>query len=252
MKEFFKIISFAGLIITVQSCSPNGTPIVRLGTPHFVPQSQPDSVIETGIGQDPSTGGIFLQWSTAPGASGYKLFRSDSTDATGNPVNFSIAADINASTSLNDTSTVDANGISTGVRYYYYSRAYTADGSLSSPSDTINYALLVRPSLDYPTPNAVVSSTGMHFTWIDRTGGGYTVIRVKDIIIIPAEYIWVTPRFQKYGGSESLEGFNFDSTASASLISGHSYQWRVDRFNEDGTGRPYEGSRSIWQTFTVK
>ncbi len=70
--------------------------------------------------------------------------------------------------------------------------------------------------------------------------------------MIPPAYVWVSARFQMFLGTASSIGFNFDSTATAQLVSGHSYQWRVDRFNLDGTGRPYEGSRSAWGTFSVK
>lgn len=249
-------LSLLGVILAVafsfESCVQKGTPIVVLGTPEFVPQSQPDSVIETGIGQDPKSGGIYLQWYSAQGAASYELFRADSTNAAGNPANFEVVANIAVSNALNDTSTVDLSGISAGVKYYYYLIAYLADGTSSSPSDTINYTLLLSPGLEYPVGNGIVSASGFNFKWNDRTGGGYTVIRVIDVSVIPSEYIWVTPRFQIYGGGNSTEPFNFDGHASSALISGHTYQWRVNRFDIDGTGRAYEGARSVWETFTVK
>ncbi len=238
--------------LSIQGCTTKGTPISVLGTPKFVPQSQPDSVVETGIGQDPNTGGIFLQWYATQGAAGFKVYRSDTVDANNNAVSFSVVENVASSSLSNDTSTVDVNSLVTKVKYYYYLRAYSADGSQGDPSDTIDYALLTRPGLHYPAANASVSSSGLVFSWIDRTGGGYTVIRVKDITVLPGEYTWVSQRHQIYGGSSSSEAFDFDSTATAQLISGHSYQWRVDRFDIDGTGRPYEGSRSAWGTFSVK
>jgi hypothetical protein len=234
------------IALIFQSCAPKGTPVSVLGTPKFVPQSQPDSVIEAGIGQDPSTGGIFLQWYPDPGAAGYRVFRTDSTGATGTPLNFTIVAD------TKDTSIVDGIAITTGVRYYYNLRAYTTDGALSNASDTISYGLLARPVLAYPGQNSSVSGSGLTFTWNDFTGGGYTVIRVKDITVVPAGVVWVSHRHQINTGGQFSWPFNFDSTATSSLVSGHSYQWRVDRFSLDGTGRPYEGSRSAWGTFTVK
>ncbi len=224
-----------------------------MGTPHFVPQSQPDSVAETGIGQDPNTGGIFLQWYTTQGAAGYKVYRSDTSNAGGLPIDFSVVSNIISSSSLNDTSTVDVNSIMTGIRYYYYIKAYAADGSLSNPSDTINYRLLNRPSPVYPGGQRypIVDGSGLYFQWYDATGGGYTVIRVIDNSVIPSGTIWVSGKFQVFD-SYPVKSFDFDSTATAPLVSGHSYQWRVDRFDVDGTGRPYEGARSVWSTFTVK
>lgn len=246
MKTLLGALIISGLSFLLQGCTMNGTPVSALGTPHFVPQSQPDSAAETGIGQDPITGGIFLQWYTTAGAVGYKVFRSDSADVNGNPTDFTIVRDVSSFSSVNDTSMVDASSIVIGVRFYYYLKAYTSDGSMSSPSDTINYSLLNRPSLSYPKSNAVVQSAGLYFNWADHTGGGYTVIRVEDITTIPETYVWVSKKFQIYE-SYPTESFDFDSVATGSLISGHSYQWRVDRFNI-GTN---EGARSVWQTFTI-
>ncbi|HQT91346.1 MAG TPA: hypothetical protein PL001_04875 [Candidatus Kryptobacter bacterium] len=251
MKALIATLVATCLFALLQGCVGKGTPISPLGAPHFVPQSQPDSVVETGIGQDPSTGGIFLQWYTTQGAAGYKVYRSDTTNDSGLPIDFSIVSNVISSTSLNDTSTVDVNSILTGIRYYYYIIAYAADGSVSNPSDTINYKLISAPGPQYPVANASVDASGLYFHWYDSTGGGYTVVRVRDITDIPPVSIWVTKRFQVFD-SYPTRSFDFDSTATAPIVSGHSYQWRVDRFDVDGTGRPYEGARSVWSTFTVK
>lgn len=236
-----------GLLALFYGCNMAGAPILQLGTPRFVAMSQPDSVEETGIGQDPMTGGIFLQWYSTLGAARYKVFRSDSLDEKGLPTDFMIVADVISSSALNDTSIVDVNSIETGVRYYYYLRVYASDGSQSVPSDTINYALLPRPTLSYPGINATVDKAGLYFGWHDLTGGGSTVIRVEDISVVPARYVWVSGRFQIFESYPTKE-FDFDSTAIAQLITGHSYQWRVDRFIPGAN----EGARSNWQTFTVQ
>lgn len=252
MRVFTVILLAVVLTIFVQGCTSAGAPLSVLGTPRFVAQSQPDSTMEKGIGQDPSTGGIFLQWYSDQGADGYKVHRSDSTDANGVPILFSIVGNVSIQSALIDSTMVDNNNVQTGVRYYYYITAYSADGTPSAPSDTIDYKLLLRPTPYHPASNQTLPSTGLYFSWTDRTGGGYTVLRVKDVSVIPPEYVWVSARFQIYGGSFSVEQYNFDNTAIDTLIPGHSYQWRVDRFNLDGTGRAYEGSRSAWSTFTVQ
>ncbi len=241
------------LLVLLQGCVTEGTPISVLGTPRFVPQSQPDSVNETGIRQDPNTGGIWLQWYRARGVAGYKVYRADTTDQSGAPIKFMLVGNVNASKVLNDTSMVDVTSIETGIRYYYCLKAYASDGSSSTPSDTINYKLLYRNNPSYPGGHRypTVGITGLFFIWYDVMGGGYTVIRLKDITDIPPSTLWVTKRFQVLN-SDPKRYFNFDSTATQQLISGHSYQWRVDRFDVDGTGRPYEGSTSPWSTFTVK
>lgn len=247
MKRVIKNIFVFAALVLLEGCVHEGAPISALGTPKFVPQSQPDSVVESGIGQDPNTGGMFLQWYSVPAAAGYKLYRTDTTGVDSIPMKFHLVGEVASSTSLSDTSTVDVNSIHTGIRYYYYLRAYAADGSLSPESDTTNYMLLARPTPDY------VSAAGSNFVfvWGDRAGGGYTVLRVVDMSLFPHEYIWITPRFHIYGGSSSVVKFDFDSTATAPLLKGHTYQWRVDRFYVDSVDRPDAGSRSAWATFSI-
>jgi hypothetical protein len=237
-------IVIAALSLMAVSCTPKGTPIYTLGTPHFVPQSQPDSARENGLSQDPNSGGVFLQWFEIAGASGYKVWRSDTSDASGTPIIFSMIRDVSSSGVLNDTSIVDADSITTGVRYFYYVAAYAPDGSTSNPSDTAHITLIDRSIPRSPGINASVNKDTLSFIWNDNTGGGYTIIRVKDSGS-PVTNIWVSGGFSAYGNFEKQ--FNFDNVAIGELISGHSYQWRVDRFNLNTD----QQSKSVWQQFTV-
>lgn len=250
MKYLLMILSFSALGATIEGCISKGTPIIAVGTPRFVPQSQPDSVQEAGIRQDPNTGGMFLQWYSVIGATSYQLFRSDTTNAHGSPIAFFLVGSTSHSSVVSDTSFTDVS-VTTGVEYYYYVVAYASDLTASAHSDTVNYKLLNRPTIGHPGPNSSVVEAGLYFSWQDYTGGGYTVIRVEDISQVPARILWVTKRFQIFQAAPSVS-FNFDSTATSRLISGHSYQWRVERFDIDGTGRPYEGCTSRWGAFTVK
>ncbi len=250
MRNHLVLFLAVGAALLMQGCITKKAPVYTLGTPHFVPQSQPDSVVESGIGQDPGTGGIFLQWYTVTGAAGFRVYRTDSINASNLPVDFSVIGNIVSSSSLNDTSMVDVTSIKSGITYYYYLRAYAADGSLSNPSDTANYLLLDRPSLRYPINGGVVDSSSADFTWINLSGG-LTVIRVQDNSVLPAVFIWVSRRFQIFD-QYPRKPFDFDSVASQKLIPGHLYRWRVDRFDVDGKGRPFEGSRSSWSTFSAK
>ncbi|MCL5267708.1 MAG: hypothetical protein M1469_06365 [Bacteroidetes bacterium] len=247
MKKFIGIVLASWLTAIISGCKMGGAPILQFGTPRFVEMSQPDSLVETGIGQDPKTGGIYLQWYSTIGASGYKVFRTDSLDIKGLPTGFVVVGNVISSSALNDTSMVDVSFVMTGVKYYYYIRAYASDGSQSTESDTINYTLLDRPSLSYPGVNAAVGKNGLYFSWHDNTGGGYTVIRVEDASVIPSNCVWVSKRFQLFGTS-ARKSFNFDSAAVGQLVNGHPYQWRVDRFNPGAD----EGARSIWQIFMIQ
>lgn len=237
------------VFVSMEACVKAGSPIVALNAPRFVPQSQPDSVEETGIAQDPQSGGIFLQWYGVLGAAGYRVYRSDTTGPDGKPGPFITVKNLQTSSNTLDTVTVD-NSANTNVTYYYYVTAYTSDGAMSAPSDTINYRLLPRAAPVYPLPGDSVEAKNLVFNWWDWTSGGYTVIRVQDISVLPPKTLWITPRFEVLQANNK-RAFDFDSTATSPFQSGHSYQWRVDRFDIDNTGRPYEGSRSDWWTFFV-
>ncbi len=238
----------AAILVSLQGCVGKGTMISPLGKPEFLTQSPPDSVVETGIRQDPNTGGIFLQWYQTAGASGYEIFRSDTTDLNNNPIKFTMVLNVISSSALNDTSAVDGLA-ATGVRYYYYIVAVSSDGGHSVPSDTINYELIDRPTLTSPVNGTAVSSGSATFGWVNPNGG-YTVIRVEDTSAEPPASVWVSRRFQTFALYPSYV-YNFDSTATQQLVSGQTYQWRVERFDVDGTGRPYEGATSAWGSFTV-
>ncbi len=240
----------AALSMLSHGCVKEGPPIVGLGTPQFVPQSPPDSAAESGIGQDPNSGGIFLQWFGSYGAYGYDVYRSDTTDASGSPVTFLLVNKVSSAYGLEDTSTVDLTAL-TGVTYYYYVRAVASDGTLSTPSDTVNYRLLQRPILVVPVNNLTVSHYTAYFQWVDLAGGGYTVLRVKDISSVPPTYTWISKAYKLEGGYNPTWNYDFDSTAVQPLISGNSYEWQIDRFNSNREGRPYEGARSIWGTFST-
>lgn len=249
MKSTLTALFLTMCVSLTQGCKPGGSPITVLGTPRFVPQSQPDSVLEAGVGQDPGNGRLFVQWYNTAGAAGYKLYRSDSTNTSQVPIDFSVIANQVSTPPFNDSSFVDVTA-GVGTTYYYYLVVYSAEGGQSQPSDTINYRLLHRPGLISPAANAQVNPSGLYFNWHDVTSGGFTVIRVKDITNIPQVVIWVSRRFSAYDAYPSRI-FNFDSLATSNLIPGHIYEWRVDRFNVDGSGRPYQGARSVWTTFTV-
>ncbi|HEY9166021.1 MAG TPA: hypothetical protein VIS48_07670 [Candidatus Kryptonia bacterium] len=250
-EAFVRAIAVAGMAIYSLSCSTTAPKTASLAAPKFVPQSQPDSIAETGIGQDVTTGGIYLQWYIVPDAAGYKLFRADTSDPGGNPLGFSIVANVSVASSLSDTSVVDNASLTTDKKYFYYLRSYLSDGSMSDPSDTINYTLWPRSALNLPQNHAFIDSGDANLKWIDYAAGGFTVIRMTDMAVFPNKYIWITPRFQSFGGTFTIRFFDFDGSATSRLISHHSYQWRVDRFNTDQTGRPYIGSRSTSFTFTV-
>ena len=236
---------------STDGCASKGTSIAVLATPKFVPQSQPDSIVQTGI-RETSTGGIFLQWYAAEGAAGYEVYRSDTTNINKVPIRFSVVMNVPATSVLADTTAVDRNLLSIGGTYYYYLRAYSSDQTLSVASDTISYGILQGLQPTFPINNDSVSAGSFQFVWYDYTGGGYTVKRVRDITDVPSVYAWVSRRFKIFGAFPGSKPYDFDGSPAKHLVPGNSYQWLVERFDVDSTGRPYEGSTSAWATFTVK
>ena len=241
----FSLVGTLSLLLV--ACTPTGTPIYTLGTPRFVPQSQPQDTVETGIEEDSKTGRVFLQWFGTKGAAGYNIWRSDTLNVDSMPISFHNIS--NAFSRASDTSGVDNDpSIKTYTRYYYYVTAYAPDQSITSkPSDTAHIILLPQPLLRSPGINDSVSAVNLYFNWTDYTGGGATIIRLEDISEVTPFYVWISKDTLIYGGTVSTAKFNFDNTAGQ-LQPGHYYQWRVDIFvpNHDSQGK------SAWQKFKVK
>ncbi|MCL4539990.1 MAG: hypothetical protein M1378_10435 [Bacteroidetes bacterium] len=145
---------------------------------------------------------------------------------------------------------VDVSARISGITYYYYLKAYASDQSASNPSDTINYTLLDRSSLRFPINGGIVDSNSAQFTWVNLRSG-LTVMRVRDNSVVPPIFVWVSRRFQTFD-QYPRKAYDFDSAATRQLIAGDVYSWRVDRFDVNGNGRPFEGSTSGWSTFSVK
>lgn len=239
--RFAGTVLVLGLFVSLQGCVTRGTPIVTLVAPRFVPQSQPDDSIETGISEYPNSVAVFLQWYKTVGASGYNIFRADSGDLRGIPFRY-------VGSVSNDTTFIDNDSVVAGVRYFYLIQAYALDQTKSDFSDTVHISILSKPVLSYPV-NITVDSSNLEFTWKDYANASYTMIRVKDVSLGYAGYVWISKVHDDwYTGSGISKAFNVDSMATGSLASGHTYQWRVDQFNL-GTD---EQAKSAWETFVIK
>jgi hypothetical protein len=242
MKNICTIAVFAGLLLAFGSCAPTGAPVYTLGIPRFAPQSQPDSSADVGIGEDPKIPGnnILLQWYKSQGATGYKVWRTDSIEPNGFPTAFS-----QVSIPPVVTDTVYSDPVLVGVPYYYYLTAIGGGGKgESSPSDTLRYTLVPRPLLQYPGPNNPMDTNKLTFGWQqDPTSGSNAVIRVENTT--ENKIIWVSKRFSSYLSTGS-KVFNDDGRAIENLTQANEYRWRVDLF-VDST----QGARSMWQTFVV-
>ncbi len=230
------------LSFIIGGCTPTGSPIYNLDVPKFVPQLPPDSTAEDGIGQDPNSQpeAIFLQWYSARGAASYKLWRTNVIGLNQLPTEFS-------STSLPGSDTSYSDVVEVGTTYYYYLTSVGSGGAgESKSSDTVRYTLVERPTTQYPGTNNPMDTNNLEFGWQqDPTFGGHAVIRTE--IASSKSLVWVSKQFwSQYNASGSI-AFNYDGRASAKLVEGVNYRWRIDLFTDSS-----QGAKSMWQTFTVK
>jgi hypothetical protein len=148
----------------------------------------------------------------------------------------------------NDTSYVDGASITTGVTYFYRMQAYSSAQDESKFSDTVHITLLEKPGLISPV-SLTVNASGLQFTWKYMANTSDVLIRIKDVSLGHAGYVWISKLHNDwYSGSGISVAFNVDSTATGQLTSGDSYLWRIDQYNL-GTD---EQTKSVWGTFGVK
>ncbi|MFP4547079.1 MAG: hypothetical protein ACLFQM_03030 [Fidelibacterota bacterium] len=224
-------------------------------TPVWIPKSQPQDSVETGIDAVPEKNSIFMHWYPVSDRDleGYKIYRADIKDElniheTGY---FEQVAGINIYHNPEFDTLYYDEDVQINRLYRYFLRAYDYDGNLSSPSDTIEYKLIEKATLISPIDKEEVSTTPV-FKWRNTARTNEIVIRLEEFP--SARIIWIT-RFNSPGFTEEIvkKPYNFDQSAKlTALESGMKYRWRIDCIaftNPDATD--LEGSESAWQYFTV-
>lgn len=250
-KNFIVILTF---FILLQNCGWKEES-KRPDTPIWVTKSQPQDSIETGIDAEPLEHRIFMHWHpvTNSDLEGYKIFRCEVKDVldTEAKEEWIKIGQINIYNNPEYDTLYYDEDVQLNYLYRYIIRSFDYDGNMSEPSDTIEYVLIQKADLIYPTEGKEISTTP-DFKWRNHSRTNEVVIRVEEY---PSnQVIWIT-RFNNPSYTEDMiiRKFNFNGSALVSqLIPGNKYRWRIDCIsstNVDGTD--LEGSESVWQYFTV-
>lgn len=240
----------AGCSSTSPQPKPPGTSMVPFSGDHFS---------DTGIRPDPdapdptssSSGRIIVEWHQVDNAKlegarlgGYYLYRSDTSDVNGAPLNFRRIATITGGTPGGDTIYADGD-VRQGIRYSYQVSAYSkSDASLESDrSDTVSFTLLDRPVPSMPIGDITLGATPLRFGF---SSPGMVALRLDEVLpeneTVTVDSVW------RYVGQVDDFSDPHVQYGGPALAAGKRYRWRVDRIIQ---GTP-QANASRWVTFSVK
>lgn len=228
--------------------------------PRFVVQSASWDSIHTGIGPVDDQDAISLQWHRNPESdlAGYIVYRA--ADTTLVEDHFYEAIDSiyihHANPTLLDTEYIDTQ-VELAMGYRYYLRAFDDARNLSKSSDTTEYILAVKPSIQYPKLDDKDVSAQPEFSWKYTASFQYAIdyfyIEVENVTDNHLVWFFGTSR-NNYDGKVQLVKFNADNSALEDSLSPEKiYRWQVKavgRMSNDGVER--EGALSNWYEFTVE
>ncbi len=250
-------VHLTGLVaIGLLSCgTPTAPPPSLTLVPQWVPQSPDTAPFETGIRPWPDAalngvGGIRLEWYALDPLQigGYRLYRADTTDSAGIPINFRELATIEYGTTAEDTAFVDE--AVTHWRTYYY-RLHALDRSpqrREGPPSAIIHFTLEPPPIPL-SPVGAVHPDSVVFRWSNNVG--YVVLRVFEVDStapeLPGRPVWVFAGPPRDYSNPRIP-YNADGRAEP-LQAGKLYRWRISRIT---VGRPDRGATSFWQTFWLR
>lgn len=251
-----RLCSWLALLLLLSSCgTPTESPPTPLEAPRWVARSADTAAFETGIRPWPEAaangvGGIRLEWHPLDPlkVGGYRIYRSDTTDSSGRPLNFRELVTLEYGTTAEDTAYVDLSV--THWRSYFY-RVHALDRSPQRregpPSDTVRFTL--EPPPVPLTPIGAVDSDSVIFRWSNNVG--YVVIRVFEADSLNLERVlrpvWVFAGVPLDYSRPQIR-YNQDGRAEP-LQPGKFYRWRISRVTP---GRPERGASSVWRTFWLK
>ncbi|MCS6966316.1 MAG: hypothetical protein NZ473_06080 [Candidatus Kapabacteria bacterium] len=244
------------LILLISGCgAPTAPPLPTLPAPRWVPRTHDTAATETGVRPWPEAsadgvGGIRLEWHALNPleVGGYRIYRSDTTDANGTPTRFTELVTLEYGTTAEDTAYVDR-----AVQHWhmYHYRVHALDRSpqrREGPPSEITRFMLEPPPIPI-APVGEVHPDSVVFRWSNNVG--YVVLRVfeadtsnPDLILHP---VWVFAGAPMDYSNPRIR-YNQDGRAK-SLHPGRLYRWRISRVTP---GRPERGATSIWRTFWVK
>jgi hypothetical protein len=211
---------------------------------------------------DPNSGAIIVEWHRIDPATlvnirigGYYLYRSDTRDAKGTPINFTRITRIAVSIAADDSVYQDTDVKQETVYSYYVTSFNRSDESQESkPSDTVSFILSKRPVPTYPITDSIPlpPSSPLSFQFGPPLAGGIIAIEVNRVQpeneLVLINNVWSASNIN--AGFESPEVF-FDP-GRATLETGARYRWRVVKYFPLYPGQIPYGNSSRWVTFTLK
>ncbi len=202
----------------------------------LIPGTPDTSQVEFGIDAVPDGNKIRIEWQAvnAENLIFYEIYQSAVERGPFTKV---------ATVSFPDTSYEDPVGPLT--RYYYYVLAVNDEDVKSEPSDTLSYKLLKKP--EGLSPIGETTPVPL-FRWRDPNvpPAHMYVIRVREKET--REYVWIASIASQYN-VEVTTRYNSNQLARLdSLVSGHTYEWRVDIVGNE----PNCGSESPWTSIRIQ
>lgn len=232
---FFLLFS---LILATLYCNNQSTVKVERPSPVIlIPGATDTSEVEFGIDAVPDGDKIRIEWDAVDAEEDmfYEIYRSSVETGPFNKV---------AKVFFPDTSYEDRVP-DPGIRYYYYVLAVNDEGVKSEPSDTLSYKLLDKP--EGLSPIGETTPVPM-FRWRDPNvpPAHLYVIRVREGEA--KQYVWISCIESQYN-LEVTTRYNSDHSARIdSLVSGKTYEWRVDIVGNE----PNCGSESSWSVIRIQ
>jgi hypothetical protein len=224
---------------------------------------QPDPFASSGIrpdsdapgAEDSRSGAIIVDWNPIDPVlvanlqvGGYYVYRSDSINSSGRPVNFHRIRQVPVTVGGSDTAISDST-VGLNIPYHYFVSAYRrSDPSFEGPpSDTVSFTLTERPLPRAPIGDVMISAgDSLAFRFMPPTAAGLVAIEVDEVH--PDDERTVIRSVWRFTGRADFSDPHVTYT-DADLLPGRRYRWRVIKIFSQG--QPL-GNASRWVTFNTK
>ncbi len=257
MKPFYILLAILAIGLSYCTDVEDPDPPVK---PRLVEKTSGFDTLQQGILPAMDQNAIILQWyrNPDPDLAGYVIYRAADTTIEAE-LTFEALDSVwifHANPTLLDSEYIDIEA-ELAMPYLYYIRAIDDAGNMSENSDTAEYRLAVKPSIESPKHGEEDIAPQPTFSWKYTASFQFSVdfffLTVENLTTNQVVWRHATSR-SRYDGSEQSVAYNTDGTATeSSLSSEYLYRWRLDAYgilNAQGIER--EGARSPWIFFKIK